>query len=218
LGSILKKGLLIAFEGIDGSGLTTHSKILNEKLNILGYKSIYTKEPTNNEIGLLIQNIINRKDRNIDNNIIALLFAADRLYHLKYGDGLNNGILSYIYENYIVITDRYKYSNMAYQGEDINWINKINQFTINADAIVFLDVPLDIALERISKRSKISVFENRSFLESVKNRYNQVLEIAKNEGTKIIKINEMEGNKEKSIEDVSKAILKEIIDFINETY
>ncbi|MGC8573564.1 MAG: dTMP kinase [Caldisphaera sp.] len=214
----MRKGMLIAFEGIDGSGLTTHSKILNEKLNMLGYKSIYTKEPTNNEIGLLIQEIINKKDKIIDNNIIALLFAADRLYHLKYGDGSNKGIISYIDEKYIVITDRYKYSNMAYQGDNINWVHKINQYAINADIIVFLEVPLDVALARISKRTKISVFENRSFLEVVKNRYYQVLEMAKNEGTKIIKIDEVEGNKEKSINEVSEKILKEISNFINITY
>ncbi len=207
----MKKGLLIAFEGIDGSGLTTHSKLLNEKLNKLGYKSIYTKEPTKNEIGSLIQRIILDKEKRIDDNIIALLFAADRLYHLNYGDGINEGILNYINKNYIVIMDRYKYSNMAYQGEDINWINQVNKFAIEADIVIYLDVPLDIALKRISMRSSISIFENRTFLERVKKRYIEVLDLAKRNGVKVISIDEVIDNNEKSIDEVNQEILSKVI-------
>ncbi|AFZ70490.1 thymidylate kinase [Caldisphaera lagunensis DSM 15908] len=212
---ILEKGLLIAFEGIDGSGLTTHSKLLNEKLNKLGYKSIYTKEPTNNEIGILIQKIILDKNKKLDNNIIALLFAADRLYHLMYGDGANEGILSYISKNYIVISDRYKYSNMAYQGDDINWISQLNKFAIEADIIIYLDVPLDVALKRISMRSSVSIFENKIFLEKVKNRYNDILRLANKNGVKVVVINEIaDNNREKSIDEVSEEILKNIINIL----
>ncbi|WP_048816721.1 dTMP kinase [Caldisphaera lagunensis] len=211
----MEKGLLIAFEGIDGSGLTTHSKLLNEKLNKLGYKSIYTKEPTNNEIGILIQKIILDKNKKLDNNIIALLFAADRLYHLMYGDGANEGILSYISKNYIVISDRYKYSNMAYQGDDINWISQLNKFAIEADIIIYLDVPLDVALKRISMRSSVSIFENKIFLEKVKNRYNDILRLANKNGVKVVVINEIaDNNREKSIDEVSEEILKNIINIL----
>jgi dTMP kinase len=208
----LKKGILIAFEGIDGSGITTHSKAISQKLKELGYNTIYTKEPTNEVIGNIINNILNRKF--VDNKIMGLLFAADRLWHYYYGDGISKGLAELLNEGYIVITDRYKYSSFAYQGlndETLDWIVELNKFAPDPNIIIFLDVPIDISLKRVSARGNISVFENKNFLIEVKKRFQNILKIAEKNGIKVITINEYENDNMKSIESVDKEIIDNLL-------
>ena len=98
------QGVLIALEGIDGSGLTTHSKLLVEALNELGYRAVYTKEPTHGPIGQVIREMLKSRP---DPRVLALLFAADRIWHLVEDPSLpGNGVLGALRQGYIVVTDR----------------------------------------------------------------------------------------------------------------
>ncbi|MHA2314594.1 MAG: dTMP kinase [Candidatus Hermodarchaeia archaeon] len=51
-------GLFIALEGIDGSGTTTHLKLLSSWLATKGYEVVTTHEPTNGRIGRVIREIL----------------------------------------------------------------------------------------------------------------------------------------------------------------
>jgi dTMP kinase len=137
-------GKLIVFEGIDGSGLSTHSHKLQEWLVNKGYKHVLlTDEPTPGPIGSLIRLIIGNffdkkgapplKDRQ---DMMALLFAADRIYHVhqlpykKESESLSDvpheegfqrreegfGIWSALEEGRIVISNRFLLSSLAYQS------------------------------------------------------------------------------------------------------
>jgi dTMP kinase len=100
-----RKNLFIALEGIDGSGKSTQTKLLTEKLTAQGHKVYSTFEPTNNQIGKLIRDILRGKAK-ADHRVIAGLFVADRLDHL-----LNEeyGIVKKLEEGYTVIMDAYGY-------------------------------------------------------------------------------------------------------------
>src|SRR5436190_1426688 len=98
----MHKGKFIAFEGIDGSGKSTHMRLLKQGLEEKGYKVYDTFEPTDNKIGTLIRSILKGTEK-ADNRTIAALFAADRLHHLL---NTNDGILNKLDEGYIVLTDR----------------------------------------------------------------------------------------------------------------
>src|SRR5688500_18862093 len=76
-----RNNLFIALEGIDGSGKSTQTKLLTEQLTRQGHKVYSTFEPTDNQIGKLIRNIL-KGNANADHRIIAGLFVADRLDHL----------------------------------------------------------------------------------------------------------------------------------------
>ncbi|MDK2464031.1 MAG: hypothetical protein QI223_04575, partial [Candidatus Korarchaeota archaeon] len=57
------KGLFIAFEGIDGAGLTTHSRLVEKWLiEEKGLEKVFlTKEPTESMIGFLLRGIMSRQ-------------------------------------------------------------------------------------------------------------------------------------------------------------
>ncbi|MEN2974970.1 MAG: dTMP kinase [Candidatus Caldarchaeales archaeon] len=170
------KGFFIVIEGIDGSGKTIQSKRLVRWLNNKGFKSRYTKEPTDGPIGKILKKMIRK--RNVDVRVEALLFAADRLEHL------NREVIPYIQKGYIVVSDRYVYSSLAYQSVttgDSEWIEEINKFAFRPDLAILLDVEPRIGLSRIRKRR--ARFEEEKFLEKVRERY---LEIAVRERLKIV--------------------------------
>ena len=123
----MNKGCLIAIEGIDGSGKTTIAKKIVEWLNKRNIKALYTSEPTRSPIGLLIKDKIISAEKRQDARIEALLFAADRLWHVI------DEILPSLNKNIIVVTDRYYFSSIAYQGAlgaPISWIKELNKFCL----------------------------------------------------------------------------------------
>ena len=84
-----KRGIFIAFEGIDGSGKSTQVARLAKRLRSMDYKVYETFEPTDSPIGSLIHQIMIGRIQ-AGQETIASLFVADRVDHL-----LNdiNGIL-----------------------------------------------------------------------------------------------------------------------------
>jgi len=155
------KGVFIAFEGIDGAGSTTHSILLSKWLKEQGYEVLLTKEPSENEIGKLIRNLLYKK---IPPAVDALLFAADRILHL------HEEIKPTLERGDIVISDRYIESSLAYQvaqGLDPKWVLEINKYAIQPDMNIILDIDPEAALKR--KGGKASTkFESVNFLKKVR--------------------------------------------------
>ena len=134
--------MFIAIDGIDGSGITTHCKLLCNWIESLGLKVHLTKEPSSGKIGELIRHYLKLKD--IPAAVDALLFAADRVEHCV-------EIKSYLDKGYIVISDRYVESSRAYQvaeGLPPDWVDLINRYAITPDLNIILDVEPRIALKR----------------------------------------------------------------------
>ena len=108
--SIHRKGCFIVFEGLDGSGKSTQVRDLGSKLQKKKYEVITTQEPTNkNVIGSLLKRILYNNE-SVPDEVLALLFAADRAHHTI------NTIIPGLEEGSIVISDRYVYSSLAYQS------------------------------------------------------------------------------------------------------
>ena len=98
--------MLIAFEGGEGSGKSTQAELLAERLG-----AVLTHEPGATALGARIRELLLDHDRlTIDARAEALLMAADRAEHLAevIGPALARGDH--------VVTDRYLYSSLAYQG------------------------------------------------------------------------------------------------------
>ncbi len=213
------KGLLIAFEGIDGSGLTTHSKLLVRRLQESNYPSIYTKEPTTGPIGALIREFL--KENDPENSLLALLFAADRVWHYYNDPSLpGRGIHGAISNGYIVVTDRYKYSSIAYQGAftDIDWVWSINSHVPEASIIIYLDVDIDIALSRVSSRDKRETYETSERLLKIKNNFEKVLRKAEEKGTIVLRIRGSIEGRARDLEDVAEEIYDRVLDTLHELH
>ena len=163
-----QRGFLIALEGIDGSGTSTHSKLLYEFLVQQGLSVLLTREPTNGIIGSLIKNALQNQCQIHQPEAYALLFAADRIQHIK------EVIEPALKQGFIVITTRYIESSIAYQsvqGLSMDWIRVINQYIIWPDITIILDIAPENALSRIKRRGKLEKFENVEFLRKVRNNF-----------------------------------------------
>lgn len=160
-----QRALFVTFEGPDGSGKTTISNLVHEKLQQLGYDSIYTREPGGIGISEDIRDIIlDTKNTNMDIRTEALLYAASRRQHLveKIIPALNDGK--------IVVCDRFLDSSLAYQGYarniGVEKVLNINEFAIEGrhpDMTIFLDISAEEGLNRIKGRN----YKDRLDLESV---------------------------------------------------
>ncbi|PMP91734.1 MAG: dTMP kinase [Desulfurella sp.] len=178
----------IVFEGLDGSGKTTVSKMFVRYLFSKNYTVFYTREPYTTEIETLIR-------QNQTNKTLLFLFLADRSIHIE---KLKNQNVDFI------VSDRSFYSTVAYQGYgggiDIDFVIKLNEFVVDnflPDVVFYLDCSPDIAL---SRSKKLDAIENKNldFFEKVRQGY---LDLAK-------KYNFFTINAQDSLENVFKNVIK----------
>ena len=160
----------ITFEGIDGSGKSTVSKVVYDKLKSDGHNVVLTYEPTDSTIGKFVQKCIKTGD---DPFVTAFTFIADRIQHCK-------KIKQWIDDGKIVLCDRYAESTYAYQGaqlentinNSIKWLQDLSKDRILIPERTFLFVihPKD-SLARIQNRDELIPFEQLSFLKKVHKNY-----------------------------------------------
>jgi len=155
----MRKGMLICIEGIDASGKTTQAKLLVKNLNERGYEAVYTSEPTKGFFGQILRQKILYGNERVPAVVEALLFALDRLEHIE------KEIKPALEKEKIVVSDRYLYSSIAYQGAaglDPAWIEEINRWAIKPDLAIYLDVPAEVVIKRLKrKRSVMETLENQ---------------------------------------------------------
>ena len=202
------RGLHIALEGIDGSGLTTHSRILVERLRSMGLDARYYKEPTEGPVGQVIRYFLRGGG---GHDLLALLFAADRLWDYRYAE---DSIEAHVARGGIAVSDRYKYSSLAYQGSVLgrDWVYCINSRVPDSDVVIYIDIPVDLALERIRERGVREVYENRVSLERIKAEFEAVLEEARGRGVLVYRVPGAVGGKARSIDEVAGDVLEAALD------
>jgi dTMP kinase len=108
-------GLLIAFEGGEGSGKTTQARLAAIWLRELGYDVVTTHEPGATKIGMRLRALLlDTAHTGMSPHAEALMYAADRAEHVA------SVIAPALERGAIVITDRYVDSSLAYQGAGRN--------------------------------------------------------------------------------------------------
>ncbi|MCL2170740.1 MAG: dTMP kinase [Defluviitaleaceae bacterium] len=143
----MDRGVFIAFEGLDGSGKTTQMAAVLDKLRGRGIDCRGEREPSNGRLGLIARQAI-KKEIDISSDALALLFAADRVEHIK------NDILPFVKKGVHVLTDRFVLSNFAYQGLDHDFdelmaYNRRAMDILLPDLTIFIDVNPAVCFERI---------------------------------------------------------------------
>ncbi|PMB74342.1 dTMP kinase [Candidatus Bathyarchaeota archaeon] len=180
-----RRGFFICVEGLDGCGKTTQAKILVRKLRRIGYNAVYTAEPSSGKIGRFIKRYCLHGGKRISSIIEALLFAADRYEHVE------TEIIPALKNGKIVVSDRYMYSSLAYQGAaglNLDWIRRINEHAILPNLAIFIDVEPNTVIKRL--KPKKSVMENLETQRKVREVYLKFVE-----NGELVKVN---GNKPKS--------------------
>jgi len=191
--------MFIAFEGLDGSGSSTQSRMLAVKLEAQGHAVLQTKEPTNNtHIGKLIREILQRKWE-CSSVGLQLLFSADRAEHLK------NEIEPALKNGQIVITDRYFFSTIAYGSltvDDWFWLKSLGKHFRVPDITFLFKLDPAICIERIAGRgSDFELFEQHEKLEKIWKGYERLAREYQN--IKLI-------DASKSIEMIAEEIWREV--------
>ena len=163
----LQKALLIVFEGIDGSGKTTLSKMFYSYIKEKGYEAVWLSEPSDSEWGKKIRELaVSMEKIPIEDEL--KYFIEDRKWDVR------ENILPALKNNKNVILDRYYFSTACYQGArgfDMEKIIQENlQFAPQPDVTFVIDVDVNTALERISQNrdSKVKLFEKKEFLQKVR--------------------------------------------------
>jgi dTMP kinase len=159
------KGVFICIEGLDGCGKTTQAKLLVTRLR-KSRNAVYTAEPSNGKIGRFIKKHCLHGDKRTSGVVEALLFAADRSEHVE------NTVLPALKKGQTVVSDRYVYSSLAYQGAtglDVGWIKKINEHAIRPDLAIFIDVEPETVVQRL--KPKKSLMENLATQRKVREIY-----------------------------------------------
>ena len=194
-----KGGIFICVEGLDGCGKTTHTKLLVRRLRKKGYNVIGTAEPSRGEIGNFIEEYCLHGMKRVSSVVEALLFAADRFEHVE------KEVIPALSEGKLVVSDRYVYSSLAYQGAgglDLKWIRQINERAIRPDLAIFIDVEPEIVIQRLKPRR--SVMENLETQRRVREVYMKFVEKGE-----LVKIN---GNK--SEREVADEIMQVVLRFL----
>lgn len=161
------KGQFIVLEGPDGSGTTTHSKLLAEALAKEGRDVILTAEPTDSTIGKFIREQLALKTIPSP-TALQLLFCADRAWHIE------KVIKPALDAGKTVISDRYVISTLIYGealGLDPEWLLRVNTPFLEPDIMMIALPPLHVCLERIQKRKQLDVFENTKFQKKIYDLY-----------------------------------------------
>jgi len=151
-----RRGLLISFEGAEGSGKSTQIAHLAEHLQQIKRDVVVTREPGGTQIGEEIRHLLihNNKSAEMSAETELLLFAASRAQLVR------ELIVPSLRRGAIVICDRYLDSSTVYQGVARNLaldpVQQINEFAVGdvmPDLTIVLDVPAKVSLARIRQRA-----------------------------------------------------------------
>jgi dTMP kinase len=167
---VVSKGVFICVEGLDGCGKTTQAKLLVRRLR-RSCDAVYTAEPSSGKIGRFIKRHCLHGDKRVSGVVEALLFAADRFDHVQ------NTVLPALKRGRIVVSDRYVYSSLAYQGAtglELEWIERINERAVRPDLAILIDVEPETVVQRLKPRK--SVMENLETQRKVREVYVKFVE------------------------------------------
>ena len=151
-----RNGLLISFEGSEGSGKTTQISLLSSRLEDAGYEVLLTREPGGTDIGEEIRHLLkhskNGNDMAPERELLLFAAARAQLVREKFIPALDAGK--------IVLCDRFLDSTTVYQGvarqlskEPVTVINRFAVGSFMPDWTIILDIPPEVGLERVKHRA-----------------------------------------------------------------
>jgi dTMP kinase len=163
----LARGILVALEGIDGTGKSTQAERLTALFKAQGYAVALFREPTVSPWGRRLREAMSEGRRVLAPSQELDLFLQDRRYDVA------AHILPALAARQLVLMDRYYFSTIAYQGAlgiDPDYIRRLNEtFAPVPDLVFLLMIPAAEGLDRIrrSRGRTDDVFEREDYLKKV---------------------------------------------------
>lgn len=152
-----EKGVFIVFEGGDGAGKSTQSRLLADELASRKINYLLTREPGGTDVGNALRRILLDPETGaIDGRTEALVYAADKAEHVA------SVILPELAKGTVVISDRYVDSSLAYQGagrdldmEELEFVLRWATAGVHPNLTVLLDVYPESGLARFDERDRM---------------------------------------------------------------
>lgn len=172
-------------EGIDGTGTTTQLRRLATRLDASGVAYSADCEPTPGPVGRLIRQALSGSF-DARPETVARLFAADRGEHL-YGPG---GILERTAAGTLVVSDRYLFSSLAYQGLTCGdeLPAELNARFPMPELLLFFELDPEIAAARMAARDSLEIYENLGFQRRVDAAYRSIVSSFEGTGMRIVRV------------------------------
>ncbi|MEV0586758.1 dTMP kinase [Nonomuraea sp. NPDC050310] len=166
-------GLFVAFEGGEGSGKTTQSRMIAIWLRDQGFDVVQTREPGATKVGMRLRAILlDAAEKGLSARAEALLYAADRAEHVE------KVIRPALHRGAVVVTDRYVDSSLAYQGAgralDPADVSKVNAWATGGlvpHLTVLIDTPPEVGLRRLGGAADRIEAEPLEFHEKVRREF-----------------------------------------------
>ncbi|MEO6954714.1 MAG: dTMP kinase [Polyangia bacterium] len=195
------RGRFIALEGVDGAGTTTQ---LDRLAAHFGSRLRPTREPSTGPIGREIRrHLAGPVDGlQLDPAALALLFAADRLDHLR------REVEPQLARGVHVVTDRYLLSSLAYQTLEVarEHVCRFNALATPPDLTIFIEVPIEISEARRQKRGAADeIFEKRALQERVRTTYLEEVLLLRSVGEPVCMI-----DGDAPVDEVFRAVLEAV--------
>ena len=150
----------LTLDGIDGSGKSTHLATIREWFERRGMPVLFTREPGGTPLGEELRRLLLSPDSRVGLRTETLLMFAARRQHLE------DVILPALDKGIHVVSDRFTDATFAYQGggrgvplQDIETLENWVQGSFRPDLTLLLDVPLEVAFERIAGSREKDRFE-----------------------------------------------------------
>ncbi|MGH7273617.1 MAG: dTMP kinase [Nitrospiria bacterium] len=204
------KGILITFEGIEGSGKSSQMAALAESLVQRGWKVLKTREPGGTKLGERIRNLLlDALHQDMDPKTELLLYLASRVQHLK------EIILPALQQGSVVLCDRFSEATLAYQGYgrglELEKIKSLLRYATDErkpDLTILLDVEARQGLMRIGTRTSKDRLEREQleFYDKVRQGY---LKLAETNPRRIIII-----DASLDFEKVAAQVLEIVVNFL----
>jgi dTMP kinase len=168
-------GLLVTFEGIEGSGKTTQVGLTKAFIEEQGYPCLATQEPGGVPLGHEIRRLLlDKDDVRIDPLAELFLLEANRAQHVV------EVIRPALEKGLVILCDRYTDATIAYQGAgrgvEVTLIEQMNRTAIDGltpQLTIILDCPVAVGMARAKGEDRFER-EDTAFHERVRKGYLQI--------------------------------------------
>ena len=156
-GVYTQRGVLVCFEGGEGAGKSTQSRLLRTWLESLGHTVVLTFEPGDTAVGAEVRRIVLSPETGaLADRTEVLLYAADKAEHVE------TVVAPALARGEVVITDRYVDSTLAYQGAgrtlpvaEVEQVARWATGDLRPHLTVVLDLEPQAGLGRFAERDRI---------------------------------------------------------------
>lgn len=207
--SMSPRGVFITFEGVDGAGKTTQIRNAREWFEERGFEVVMTCEPGGTPLGAELRRLVQNGPDDIDPRTEALLYAADRAYHVA------TVVRPALARGAVVLGDRYVDSSLAYQGaarslgvDEIAAMSAWATEGLSPRTTFLLDLPPEVGAGRRTDAPDRMERESADFHERVRREY---LRLADAEPDRIVVIDAV-GTREEVFSEIRGVLVERFAD------